>query len=96
MDPRTQNHALNGGTGNCSPEIFGNRTGRTCPACGHDCWAVHYVEQPGGTLCLCTCAVCFYYSKLDGRQAPQIVVADRPTQTASVSLLNGPENVPTP
>lgn len=96
MEAQTQKHTLNGGTGGCSAQIFGNRTGQACPACGNDCWAVHYVEQPGGILCLCTCAVCLHCGKLDGRQAPQIVVADRPTETATVSLLDEPGDASAP
>lgn len=92
----TQNYPLSAGAGNGSVEISGNRTGQPCPACGNDCWAVHYVELPGGTLCLCTCAVCLHYGKLDGSQAPQIVVAERPTEPVSISLLGRPEDAPTP
>lgn len=66
--------------------ISGNKTGQNCPQCGRDCWFVRYIEQPGGTICLCTCAVCAHYAKTDARNLPQIVLAERPTEIAEISL----------
>lgn len=64
--------------------ISGNKTGHICPTCGYDCWLARYMEQPGGTICLCSCAVCLHYSKMDNRPVPQIVVAEYPSEISWV------------
>lgn len=64
--------------------ISGNKTGHTCPICGYDCWLARYMEQPGGTLCLCTCAVCLHNAKTDNSPVPQIVVAEYPSKISWV------------
>ena len=64
--------------------IAGNKTGHICPQCGYDCWSIRYIEQPGGTLCLCTCRVCTQYAQTDGRIPPQIVVTEYPSEESYV------------
>ena len=66
--------------------IHGNGTGKTCPQCGYDCWSVRYIEQPGGTICLCTCAVCRHYAKADARVPPQLILVERPSRSTEVQL----------
>lgn len=72
--------------------VVGSRTGQNCPVCGCDCWSVRYVEQPGGVVCLCTCAVCLRRDRTDGRAAPQIVVTEYPGEAYRLTLPpEGPE-----
>lgn len=64
--------------------INGNKTGQICPRCGYDCWSVRYIEQPGGTVCLCTCCVCTHCAQVDGRIPPQIVITKYPSEISCV------------
>lgn len=85
-DRRTDEDAIPyGGPGHSGGEgIAGNKTGHICPQCGYDCWSIRYIEQPGGTLCLCTCCVCTKYAQTDGRIPPQIVVTEYPSEESYV------------